>query len=89
LNIVDFNFQGLALVPLLTLIVTFLVHVSFGFAVFWDALQQRKQSVEKPVFVGPVIWGLATLLGGVLPAALYWVIHYSSLRDRNPSNDAQ
>ena len=89
MNIVDFNFQGLAIVPLLTVIATFLVHVSFGFAVFWDALQQRKQSAERPVFVGPVIWGLATLLGGVLSAAVYWVIHYSSLRDRNPNNHGQ
>lgn len=54
------------------------VHVAFAFAVFRDAQ-------ARPVrFVGAGMWGLATLIGGPLTAAIYWFIHISLLADAPP-----
>ena len=55
------------------LLVTAAVHISFAVGVFSDATARRTQ------FVGPVIWSLATLIGGPFVAVAYWVIHLSSL----------
>jgi hypothetical protein len=65
-----------ALLPLLANIV---VHLAFSAAVFNDAsrLHEENQSLA---FVGPVIWTLAVLIGGVFVAAAYWLIHHSALR---------
>jgi hypothetical protein len=54
------------------------VHIVFAVAVYDDAAKRKRA----PVFVGPAIWGLATLLGGALVAALYWLMHHSTLASR-------
>ncbi len=54
------------------------VHVSFAVAVFLDA----RRLPRKPILVLPVVWALATLLGGLFVAAVYWVIHHSGLLQR-------
>jgi heme/copper-type cytochrome/quinol oxidase subunit 4 len=58
----------------LTLLVA-VVHVSFAVAVFLDA----RRLPRKPILVLPIVWALATLLGGVFVAAVYWVMHHSRL----------
>ncbi len=83
----DLNFSGLKIPGLVNLgviwvvsigLLTIIVHLTFAAAVLKDA-----QRHEKPIFVLPGVWFIATLLGGVFVAAVYWALHHSSL---NPSN---
>ncbi len=59
-------------------VLTAIVHITFAVAVYRDA-----NRLGSPVFVGAGIWLIATLIGGVFVAAIYWAIHRSGL---NPSN---
>ena len=61
-------------------ILTAIVHISFALAVLQDSQNLWRFVHRKTFFVGGGIWALATLLGGVFVAALYWLIHHSSLR---------
>lgn len=56
-------------------VLTVLVHLIFANAVYGDAKQLRRQ----PVLVGPTMWFLATLVGGVITAGIYWAMHHSRL----------
>jgi len=58
---------------------TVVVHIAFSAAVFNDARVIRDNR-EALVFVGPVIWSVAVLVGGVLIGAAYWLVHHSALR---------
>lgn len=59
-----------------------IVNVFFAFGVYSDALRLRR-TVNTTILVNPAMWLFATLLGGVLVAALYWILHHSTL---NPAN---
>ena len=83
----NINFGGLNIPGLMNIgmiwiasfwFLTAIVHLTFASAVFKDAQRNRNRQ-----FVLPGVWYLATLLGGVFVAAVYWVMHHSSL---NPSN---
>ena len=56
-------------------VLTVLVHLIFANAVYEDAKRLRRQ----PVLVGPMMWFLATLVGGVITAGIYWAMHHSRL----------
>jgi hypothetical protein len=71
------NFSVLFLLIYWGLLIT--VHVSIAVGVSIDAAGLRR-SRSGPLFAGPLVWMLATLLGGVLAAGIYWVIHHSTLR---------
>lgn len=60
-------------------IVTAIVHVGFAAAVLADAGMMPHKLRREPFLVGGVIWALATLLGGVFVAAVYWLVHHSTL----------
>jgi hypothetical protein len=57
-------------------VATAIVHIGFAIAV----LQDTRRRVGDTFLVGGGIWALATLLGGVVTAGIYWVIHHSTLR---------
>ena len=61
-------------------LVTVSVHITFAAAVFVDARNQLRQWQRRTFLVGPVVWGMATLVGGVFVATAYWFIHHSALR---------
>ena len=61
---------------------TIIVHICFSVAVSDDA--RNLPDGREPIFVGPGIWCLATLLGGVFVAAVYWAIHHSRLNGDAP-----
>lgn len=61
-----------------------IVHVCFALAVYKNASGPLRRALRKPIFVGPFVWALATLLGGVFVAAIYWGMHYSRLNTTVP-----
>jgi hypothetical protein len=63
---------------------TALIHLVFAWSVLIDADRMWRTERRKPVFVGASLWALATLLGGVLAAGVYWVMHHSTLRPPAP-----
>ena len=60
---------------------TAIVHIGFAAAVGSDASQLRREG-SGPLIAGPFLWTLATLLGGVFVAAIYWLINHSALSRR-------
>jgi hypothetical protein len=56
-----------------------IVHVLFAVSVYRDAGVLARTGVQ-PAFVGPGVWALATLSGGVFIAAVYWAMHHSTLK---------
>lgn len=67
---------GLDLMQRMPLIV---LHFTLAVAV-WATARRAQRSGIVLTFLSPFFWGVATLIGGVLVAGLYWVIHHSSLR---------
>lgn len=76
----EFWAKSVSGISILIVLLTAIVHVCFGVAVYLDAKRLRR----KPILVPPVVWSLAAILGGLFVAAVYWVIHHSRL---NPSID--
>lgn len=62
-----------------TWVVTTIVQVSFAFAVLVDTSRMRRYLRREPFLVSGILWALATLLGGVFVAAVYWLVHHSTL----------
>ncbi len=58
----------------IVLVGTVIIHVVFAHAVELDA-----KTLSATVLTGGRIWALATLVGGVFVAGLYWGIHHSTL----------
>ena len=56
----------------------FIVHVAFALGVYADATELEEKR-ERVWFGGPILWGFATLMGGVFVAVAYWFLHHSSL----------
>ncbi len=59
--------------------ITAFIHIAFSVAVLNDANNLNSSNPKTLQFVSPFFWSLAVLFGGVLIAALYWVIHHSTL----------
>lgn len=62
-----------------TWVVTAIVHVGFACAVWADTGLMQRRLRREPFLVGGILWALATLLGGVFVAAIYWLVHHSTL----------
>jgi hypothetical protein len=60
-------------------VLTAVVHVAFAIAVLIDAGNLERLFRRRTFFVGGLLWALATLLGGVIVAAIYWLMHHSTL----------
>ncbi len=63
------------------MVLTVIIHVIFAGAVATDAGKLHKQQLQ-PLLVSGVTWAFATLLGGVFVAAIYWLMHHSTLTRR-------
>ena len=62
----------------LLILINALLHVIFAGAIAKDAGQFYKMG-RRPALVSGATWAFATLLGGVVTAAIYWFIHHSNL----------
>ena len=66
-----------------SVVIVIIVHISFAVAIFRDATYLRDprnlRQPRKPIFVGRAIWLLATLVGGIFVATIYWLMHHSRL----------
>ena len=62
----------------LLIMVNALLHVIFSGAVARDAGNLYKLG-HGPALVSATSWAFATLIGGVMTAAIYWFIHHSTL----------
>ena len=59
------------------------VHICFTIGVWRDS-EELQTAGRRMVLVNDVVWALATLLGGLSTAAIYWVLHHSTLRKDPP-----
>ena len=64
-----------------------LINIVFAIAVYRDAV--RLDQTRVLIIVGPMIWGLATLFGGVVTAAIYWAMHHSRLNSDIPMTSTE
>lgn len=55
-----------------------ILHLIFASAVARDSGNLSRLG-QRPVLVSGATWAFATLIGGVFVAALYWILHYSTL----------
>ena len=55
-----------------------LLHLIFAGAVAHDAGNMNRMG-QKPVLVSAATWAFATLIGGVMTATIYWLLHHSTL----------
>lgn len=56
----------------------FLIHLIFAAGIAKDAGNLTKKYISTQI-IPPFAWVLATILGGLMPAVVYWIIHHSSL----------
>lgn len=62
----------------LIMVINGILHLVFASAVARDAGHLARTG-QKPVLVSATAWAFATLVSGVFVAALYWILHYSTL----------
>ncbi len=62
----------------LLLLISLILHLLFAGGVARDAGHLYKLG-QQPALVSAGTWAFATLIGGVITAAIYWFIHHSTL----------
>ncbi len=67
------------------MILTLVVHVWFAIFVRADAMEVEAEEGRR-LFGAPSLWLLATLMGGLVTATIYWVMHRSPLGHDAPLN---
>ena len=93
-NITNFDSGFLGALSLVTVfwgivvaVLGFLINIVFAIAVYRDAVRLDRTRVL--IIVGPMIWGIATLFGGVVTAAIYWAMHHSRLNSDIPMTSTE
>lgn len=75
-------------IGLMIAIISAIIHLIFASAVARDAGHLVKQH-RTTYLVSGVTWAFATLMGGVFVAAIYWLMHYSTLARGGIWHDTQ
>lgn len=66
-------------ITLMLLVINAILHIIFAGAVAKDAASVAKR-LHKTYLVSPMTWAFATLVGGVVVAAIYWFMHHLNLK---------
>jgi len=74
----QFFAEPLQNIYLLIIALKVIINLIFATAVAKDAGSFEKQG-SSPSLVSGLTWAFATLIGGILVAAIYWFIHHSTL----------
>ncbi|NQY42864.1 MAG: hypothetical protein HRT87_05945 [Legionellales bacterium] len=61
-----------------------IVHIIFAGAIAKDAGALYKRGYPT-IMVSGITWSFATLLGGVLVATIYWLLHHSTIARKKSS----
>jgi hypothetical protein len=67
-------------------IVWLIISIAFASGVFADCRKLQAQGRQVRL-VPPLVWVLATLLGGVLTAGVYWLVHHLRFEDNGHEDD--
>ncbi len=62
----------------LLMVINGILHFIFASAVARNAGKLARLG-QRPVLVSAATWAFATLIGGVVTATIYWLLHYSTL----------
>lgn len=62
---------------LLLVLINAILHLLFAGAVAQDAGNLNRIG-QRPALVSAATWAFATLVGGIVTAAIYWFIHHST-----------
>jgi hypothetical protein len=83
------GFEQLLILWVIFYLIIAIVHIGFAVGVYNDAENLLKETGRKPFFVNSIIWTLATLIGGVFAAGIYWAIHHSTLNPYKNNDQKQ
>lgn len=70
----------------LFVLINMILHILFAGAVARDAGNLAKLK-QRPALVSAATWAFATLVGGVITAAIYWFIHHSTITRQTNTRD--
>lgn len=68
---------AMGILVIVMMIATAVVHIFFAIGVYH--VSTNVFHAKRLWFAPPAVWTLATLIGGVFVAAIYWAIHHSTL----------
>ncbi|HCU05431.1 MAG TPA: hypothetical protein DIC51_03910 [Coxiellaceae bacterium] len=68
-------------ITLMLMVINAVIHILFAGAVAKDAGRITKNGADTHL-VSPMTWSIATLLGGVIVAAIYWFMHHLNYAKR-------
>lgn len=90
-DMIDSSLTGLfSVIPIslgsVIAVLSVLVHVVFAIAVYRDATRLNRSRALAIAGVGPAIWCVATLVGGVITVGIYWAMHHSRLNPEIPTS---
>jgi hypothetical protein len=74
--------ESIFLLGLLVGLAWAIVNIVFAIGVLRDALRLQEEHGRPTEIVSGAMWAFATLMGGVFVAAVYWLIHRSTLSNR-------
>lgn len=89
LNFTDSYPTGTFTIVIGVSILTAVVHIIFAVAIYRDATRLKHSQALAIAGVGPAIWCLATLLGGVITVGIYWAMHHSRLNPAIPTSSTE
>lgn len=84
----DYISNSIQHIGLMIVAINVIIHLIFASAVARDAGHLVKQN-RTTYLVSGVTWAFATLIGGVFVAAIYWIMHYSTLARGGIWHDTQ